>query len=142
MNSATVTSEPIAASASQKPAGTGRIMAIDALRGFDMFWILGAGEFVVALRRMNPGPVTNFLADQLEHKPWEGFAFYDLIFPLFVFIVGVSLVFSLTQSLEQTGPAATRRKIFRRFILLYLLALIFSGGVATEWPDIRLLGVL
>src|SRR5437899_6086932 len=119
-----------------------RIMAIDALRGFDMFWILGADAFVRGLERINGGPIVAGLAAQLEHKDWRGFAFYDLIFPLFVFIVGVSLVFSLTKSLEQTGPAATRRKIFRRFILLYLLALIFSGGVATEWPDIRLLGVL
>src|SRR5881394_898106 len=142
MNSATVTSEPIAASASQKPAGTGRIMAIDALRGFDMFWILGAGEFVVALRRMNPGPVTNFLADQLEHKPWEGFHFYDLIFPLFVFIVGVSLVFSLTKQIEKGGRHDAMKRIFRRSVLLFVVALLYSGGVSSAWPDIRLMGVL
>jgi len=123
-------------------APTQRLVSLDALRGFDMFWILGAGEFVVALRRMQPSPVTNFLADQLEHKPWEGFGFYDLIFPLFVFIVGVSLVFSLTKSLERDGMARTHVKIFRRFVVLFALALIYSGGVAKEWPGIRLMGVL
>src|SRR5438874_2805211 len=119
-----------------------RIMAIDALRGFDMFWILGADAFVRGLEKINGGPIVAGLAAQLEHKDWRGFGFYDLIFALFVFSVVVSLVFSLTKSLEQTGPAVTRRKIFRRFVLLFLLALIYSGGVAREWPEIRLLGVL
>src|SRR5467141_1143555 len=98
-----------------------RIMAIDALRGFDMFWILGADSFVRGLEKINGGPIVAGLAAQLEHKDWRGFAFYDLIFPLFVFIVGVSLVFSLTKSLQQEGPVATRRKIFRRFVLLFVL---------------------
>src|SRR6266516_1115105 len=109
------TAEPVIAS----PISTGRVMAIDALRGFDMFWILGANELVYALRRMSGGPVTTFLATQLDHKEWQGFAFYDLIFPLFVFIVGVSLVFSLTKSLERDGQRRTHVKIFRRFILLF-----------------------
>ena len=60
-------------------------MSLDALRGFDMFWILGADALVHALSRMSANPVTNFLGAQLTHKDWEGFAFYDLIFPLFVF---------------------------------------------------------
>src|SRR5436190_20263596 len=141
MNTAAA-AEPVAAPQTQKSVSTGRIMAIDALRGFDMFWILGANELVYALKRMNPVPVTNFFAGELEHKPWEGFAFYDLIFPLFVFIVGVSLVFSLTKSLERDGMARTHWKIVRRFVLLYILALIYSGGVSKMWPDIRLMGVL
>src|SRR5712671_2601253 len=73
-------------------SGVKRIMAIDALRGFDMFWILGADAFVRGLEKINGGPIVAGLAAQLEHKDWRGFAFYDLIFPLFVFIVGVSLV--------------------------------------------------
>src|SRR5437773_11814770 len=82
---------------------TQRLMSVDALRGFDMFWIIGAGSLVTALNRMSQTGPTQFLANQLEHVPWEGFHFYDLIFPLFVFIVGVSLVFSLTKTLEQAG---------------------------------------
>ena len=137
-----VAAEPAAPPQAETLSSKSRIMAIDALRGFDMFWILGANEFVYALKRMQGGPVTNFLAGQLEHKPWQGFAFYDLIFPLFVFIVGVSLVFSLTKSVERDGLARTHVKIVRRFVLLFILALIYSGGVSTEWPNIRLLGVL
>src|SRR5256885_12061418 len=135
-------SGPSTTESSSAPLPSRRIVAIDALRGFDMFWILGADAFVRGLEKINGGPIIASLSAQLEHKDWRGFAFYDLIFPLFVFIVGVSLVFSLTKSLEQNGPTVTRRKIFRRFVLLFLLALIYSGGVAREWPEIRLLGVL
>jgi len=78
-------------------------MSVDALRGFDMFWIIGADSLVAALNRISRTGPTNFLAGQLEHAEWEGFHFYDLIFPLFVFIVGVSLVFSLSKTMAQAG---------------------------------------
>src|SRR5215831_2995471 len=80
-----------------------RVMSVDALRGFDMFRILGADSLVYALNRMSQTAPTQFLATQLEHAEWEGFHFYDLIFPLFVFLVGVSMVYSLTRLLERGG---------------------------------------
>src|SRR5438445_9897937 len=125
------------------PATAGqRLMSVDALRGFDMFWIIGADSLVAALNRMSHTPVTSFLASQLEHADWEGFHFYDLIFPLFVFIVGVSLVFSLTKTIEGVGRAEALKRIFRRGILLFLLGIFYSGGFSSPWPDIRLMGVL
>jgi len=117
-------------------------MSVDALRGFDMFWIIGADSLVAALNRMSHTPVTGFLAGQLEHADWEGFHFYDLIFPLFIFIVGVSLVFSLTKTIEQAGRAEALKRIVRRSLLLYLLCIFYSGGFSSPWPDIRLMGVL
>jgi predicted acyltransferase len=119
-----------------------RWMSVDALRGFDMFWILGAGGLVKGLKEFAHSPTADFLAQQLSHKPWEGFAFYDLIFPLFNFLIGVSIVFSLTRILERSGPRAAHSRIVRRFVLLFLLGIFYSGGFAYEWPNIRLLGVL
>ena len=125
-----------------------RVVSVDALRGFDMFWILGGDSLAAALQEMSRGKegvlaaAGNFAGTQLEHVEWAGFRFYDLIFPLFVFIVGVSLVFSLTRLVEQEGKAAAHRRVLRRFVLLFVLALIYSGGVSKLWPDIRLLGVL
>src|SRR6266404_685183 len=119
-----------------------RLMSVDALRGFDMFWIIGADSLVYALNRMSKSRGTEFLADQLEHAEWEGFHFYDLIFPLFVFIVGVSLVFSLSKSIEQVGRGEALKRVFRRSVLLYLVALFYSGGFSSPWPDMRLMGVL
>ena len=119
-----------------------RLMSVDALRGFDMFWIIGADSLVYALHKMSPSRPTSFLADQLDHAEWEGFHFYDLIFPLFIFIVGVSLVFSLTKTIEQAGRAEALKRVFRRGILLFIIGIFYSGGFTNAWPDMRLLGVL
>src|SRR5262249_44759914 len=108
------TDQTVAPASTNPAAGSQRIVAIDALRGFDMFWILGGEGLFHALDRMDGGPVTSALAAQFTHKEWAGFAFYDLIFPLFVFIVGVSIVFSLTKSVQKDGLPATHNKIARR----------------------------
>src|ERR1051326_3971923 len=119
-----------------------RLVSVDALRGFDMFWIIGAEELVHALNKISNTGLIRTLADQLTHEDWEGFHFYDLIFPLFVFIVGVALVFSLSKHIATAGKSAALRRVFRRSVLLFGLAIIYSGGFSRDWPDIRLLGVL
>ena len=124
-----------------KPTST-RLMSIDALRGFDMFWIIGADALVSALNRMSQTAPTRFLATQLDHVEWQGFHFYDLIFPLFVFIVGVSLVFSLSKTIAQVGRPEAVKRVVRRGILLFLLGIFYYGGFSNTWPGIRLMGVL
>lgn len=119
-----------------------RLMSLDALRGFDMFWIVGAGALVESLRKVSDAGWIQGFATQLEHVAWEGFHFEDLIFPMFVFIVGVSLVFSLGRALEQGGRRAAVWRIVRRAALLYLLGIFYYGGFATPFEEIRLLGVL
>jgi predicted acyltransferase len=119
-----------------------RLMSLDALRGFDMFWILGADSFVYAFHEMAPNAVTKFFAVQLDHAEWAGFHFYDLIFPMFVFMMGVSTVFSLTKIIATEGRAAAVKRVLRRGILLFVIALIYSGGFTNPWPDMRLMGVL
>ncbi len=119
-----------------------RLMSVDALRGFDMFWIIGADSLVYALNRMTKSKPTEFLADQLEHVSWQGFHFYDLIFAMFVFIMGVSVVFSLTKIIQQRGRAGALKRVVLRSVLLFAVALIYSGGMSSSWPDIRVMGVL
>lgn len=123
-------------------ASSRRVVSVDALRGFDMFWIVGASWLVFGLDQMtHSGPVA-FLARQLEHAEWEGFHALDLVFPLFVFIVGVSMVFSLSRILERDGRKEALKRIFRRTVLLFLCGIFLSGGLSGRWPDIRLMGVL
>lgn len=117
-------------------------MSLDALRGFDMFWIIGADSLVAALNKMSRSGPTEFLANQLEHAAWEGFRFYDLIFPLFIFMMGASVVFSLTKILATEGRAAAIQRVLRRGVLLFLVGIIYSGGFTSPWPDMRLMGVL
>jgi predicted acyltransferase len=131
-----------ARSATAIAGSTPRLMSLDALRGFDMFWIIGAEDLVHALHKISDTGIARGLADQLTHEDWEGFRFYDLIFPLFVFIVGVSLVFSLSRTIETAGRASAVKRVIRRGVLLFILGIFYSGGFSTSGPDIRLLGVL
>jgi predicted acyltransferase len=122
---------------------SGRIASIDALRGFDMFWITGAEEVIHSLYKVNHSSLMNGLNLQFQHVAWQGFRFYDLIFPLFLFIVGLVLPFSLTRRLE-TG--ASRSQIYwhlvRRLILLFFLGLVYNGLLDFNFHELRIPGVL
>ncbi len=131
---------PAAPAAATPPPA--RLVSLDALRGFDMFWILGADALVHALAKVFDVAPLRVLAGQLDHKAWAGFAFYDLIFPLFVFMAGVSVVFSLNRLIETHGRAAAVKRVLWRGGLLFALGLFYAGGFQTKWPDIRVLGVL
>lgn len=123
--------------------GQGRLLSLDALRGFDMFWILGADNLAQGLKAWAPqSPLARGIAYQLDHAPWVGFRFYDLIFPLFVFIIGVSIVFSLSRRLEQGNKSEVTTQIIRRALILYLLGIISYFGIARGIDGVRLLGVL
>jgi len=119
-----------------------RVMALDALRGFDMFWIVGGEELVHALYKALPLGSLQILDRQMDHKAWAGVAFYDLIFPLFVFIVGASLVFSLSRTIEREGKAAAIKRIFFRAIVLYIFGLLVYGGISEGVDHVRWMGVL
>lgn len=82
------------------------------------------------------------LATQLNHVAWEGFRFYDLIFPMFVFIVGVSLVFSLTKAIASHGKIAATKRIITRSVLLWFIGVLYYGGWSDGVDQIRMLGVL
>jgi predicted acyltransferase len=117
-------------------------MSLDALRGFDMFWIVGGEEIVHALYKAWPCGPLHFLNIQMDHKAWDGVTFYDLIFPLFIFIVGASLVFSVSRMIERIGKSAALKRIFFRSLILYLLGLFFYGGLAKGLDHVRWMGVL
>ena len=133
---------PAQTSAESLPAAAGRIRSVDALRGFDMFWILGAVPLVKALDKMSGNAFTRFLTAQLTHVQWAGVVFYDFIFPLFLFIIGVSLVFSLDRALVRDGRAKVAGHIVRRSVLLFLFGVFYSGGLSHRWPDVAMGGVL
>ena len=101
--------ESVPAELSQEatPSRSERLISIDALRGFDMFWIVGGDDIAKAAARWWNTPESKAFAEQFEHVGWEGFRFYDLIFPLFLFTVGVVLPFSLRK--YQTGRSVESR---------------------------------
>jgi predicted acyltransferase len=117
-------------------------VSVDALRGFDIFWIMG-GDFIVrSLPKIRDSSAARRLAAQMEHCEWVGFHFYDLIFPLFIFIVGVAITFSVPRMIERTGKAAAIRRIVIRSVVLFLLGIFYMGGVAYGFEEVYLAGVL
>jgi len=120
-----------------------RLVSIDALRGFDMFWIIGGGTFFASLADVHSHPVTETIRLQLEHVEWEGFRFEDLIYPLFMFIMGVVLPFSLSRRRERRqGRTALYLHVVKRSAVLILLGLIMNGLLRFDWPQMRWPGVL
>jgi predicted acyltransferase len=125
-----------------------RVLSIDALRGFDMFWIMGADSLAQKLLALVPatgiaGISTAWasgLIDQFEHVEWEGFRFYDLIFPLFLMLVGCSIPFSLSKLGDDR--AKVHRRILKRTILLVFMGLIYNGIQNFDWQNLRWMGVL
>lgn len=117
-------------------------MSVDALRGFDMFWILGGDYMVRSLTAIHDSPLTRGLAAQMEHCAWAGFHFYDLIFPLFIFIVGISIVFSVRRMVERAGRANAVKRIICRSVILFLLGIFYMGGIAEGFSNVYLAGVL
>jgi predicted acyltransferase len=126
---------------SGRDAGKQRLQSIDALRGFDMFWIIRGDSLFRAIATWLGFPA---LALQMQHVEWDGFRFYDLIFPLFLFIVGVVLPFSLTKytGADRSSRAPVYRRIFQRAVLLILLGFVYSNVLQFNFAEFRWPGVL
>lgn len=102
-----------------------RLVSIDALRGFDMLMIAGAGAVIHQLDGKTGWPWVDAVAKQFTHPAWFGFTFYDCIFPLFLFLAGVSIPFSLSKAIAQGTPKTTLyQKAFVRLLILAALGFL------------------
>ena len=122
-----------------------RLLSIDALRGFDMLLISGGGTFLVLLENKTGLAGVDWIADQLKHPTWNGFTFYDFIFPLFLFIAGVSMAFSLNKGIEMgLSKSELYKKAFWRMLILVILGIIDKNQPVTffEPSQIRVASVL
>jgi predicted acyltransferase len=122
---------------------TKRLMSLDALRGFDMFWIVGGESVIVALLALTGWKGFQVILDQLEHPEWNGFLFLDLVFPLFIFISGVAMPYSLGRRLEQQHSLAQLHwHVIRRGLVLVLLGLVYQGLLRFDFASLRYPSVL
>ena len=119
-----------------------RMLSVDALRGFDMFWIIGGEEVAKALEALGGGWLLTAISEQLKHVEWAGFRFYDGIFPLFLFLVGVSITLSMDRMLASVGRGGALARIARRSVLLFAVGVFYYGGFSRAWPDVQVSGVL
>ncbi len=122
---------------------TQRATSIDALRGFDMLWIIGGEGILRSLHPICPHPTTAWISTQLTHVQWQGFHFYDLIFPMFLFLAGAALPFSIARRQER-GESRGRlyAHIAQRAAALILLGLIYEGLLEFNFAQMRWSAVL
>ena len=105
-----------------------RVVSLDALRGFDMFWIIGGSWIFAALYDLDQNPLTLWIRTQLTHVEWEGFRFWDIIMPLFLFIVGAAMPFSFGKRRERGDrPRKILGHALKRFVILFFLGMVAQG---------------
>lgn len=121
-----------------------RLMSLDALRGFVMFWITGGEWIVPALAKVTGSSFLLWFAEkQLNHVPWEGCAAEDLIFPVFLFLAGVSIPFSIGRRQENGEPRWRLSLVaLRRAVLLIFLGLVYNGLLRQGFTGMRYASVL
>jgi predicted acyltransferase len=102
-----------------------RFLSLDVLRGLDMFFLVGFAGIFKALPELSDNEVFSWLANQCEHPEWQGFTAWDLIFPMFIFIVGVAMPFSFSKRLKSDGGKKELFKhVLTRAIVLSVLGVI------------------
>lgn len=110
------------------PGGSDRLVSLDALRGFDMFWLLGGQQIVAALAAgAAAGSVLDRLHQQFEHAEWAGFRFYDFIFPWFLFLIGMAVPLAI----ERRRQRGDRPAQIARHALLRFAGMVFFGWWVT-----------
>jgi len=102
-------------------SGTKRLFSLDAFRGFTMFWIVGGTALVAGLQKLTPNPVLNGLVYELSHTDWQGLRFYDLIWPSFMLMTGMSLPFSYAKRSQTQSHHQIFMRALRRCLVLFLL---------------------
>ena len=129
-----------------KTITNGRLVSLDALRGFVMFWIMSGEHIIHALAKAAPIPVFVWMSSQLHHTEWEGITFYDMIFPIFLFVAGVSMPYSFEKKMSIAGvntpmelPAREKKKIYlsmlKRTCILIFLGFIVNGLLRFDGYD-------
>lgn len=104
-----------------------RLASLDALRGFDLFLLVFFQPVFVAVAQQVDLPWLNCVLLQFEHAEWEGFRFWDLVMPLFLFMAGASMPFSFEK--YRSDRVAAYRKVLRRFVILFFLGMIVQGNL-------------
>jgi predicted acyltransferase len=111
-------------------------MSIDALRGFDMFWIVGGDKVFLALVALFVSPIPAAVKEQMTHVPWEGFVAWDLIMPLFLFIVGAAMPFAFAKRVQpDRSKLAVYPRILVRVLVLWVFGMIVQGNLLAYDPS-------
>jgi len=120
-----------------------RLQSLDTLRGFDMAMLVGGAGIIIALAKLTGWNWMEAVATQMHHVKWEGFRFYDLIFPLFMFISGVAIPYAINSKLEKgVAQSVLFKKIFIRLLALIGFGFLYNGLLSRGFTNFRYVSVL
>ncbi|MDO5523629.1 MAG: DUF5009 domain-containing protein [Bacteroidia bacterium] len=112
-----------------------RLESLDILRGFDLFMLVFFQPvFVAFARHWADIPAVSFFLNQFDHVEWVGFTTWDLVMPLFLFMVGAAMPFSFEKYRNNPDKSTIYKKIFRRFIILFILGAVIQGNLLSLDP--------
>ena len=118
---------------------TERLVSLDALRGFDMFWITGGTAILLGLGKVIQRPLFDKFLEQFEHVRWQGLHFYDLIWPLFMFIMGAAIPLGVERrrARGQTDRTLLLHAVWRA-IVMFCLGTVTQGNLLLfDWSRFR-----
>ena len=120
-----------------------RLQSLDALRGFDMLFIMGGAAIVKAFYILIPNGLFETLAKSMEHPQWNGLSHHDTIFPLFLFIAGISFPFSFANHIEKgNSQFSIYKTVIRRGIILTIMGILYNGFFNLDFANMRIASVL
>ena len=120
-----------------------RLMSLDALRGFDMLFISGLTGLIMAICKLVPNGSECWLHQTMMHAQWNGLTHHDTIFPLFLFIAGVSFPFSYAKQQENGLPRKSIYwKILKRTFILIFLGMVYNAFFKLDFENMRICSVL
>lgn len=112
-----------------------RLGSLDVLRGFDLFCLVFFQPLLMSLARAMKVPWMDAVISQFEHVNWEGFTFWDLIMPLFLFMAGASMPFAFAKYLEIGSKKRLWRRILKRVVLLWIFGMMVQGNLLAFDPN-------
>jgi len=117
-----------------------RLASLDAVRGFDMFFIMGGEALICAIAALLGFPEFH---KSFGHVPWHGLQFMDTVFPTFLFLAGVSFPFSAEKSRERgLSDSKIALKALRRGLTLVVLGLVYGTLLKLDFATMRVWSVL
>ena len=113
-----------------------RLLSLDVLRGLDLFLLVALQPVLLAvLRQLDCDALNDTLLYQLDHAQWEGMRVWDLVMPLFLFMSGVTMPYSLPKYRTQNGDLKVWTRVVKRFALLFLLGMLVQGNILAFNPE-------
>ena len=113
-----------------------RLESLDALRGFDLLFLVAISDLVEELAEVIDKPWMGAVMECFTHKKWEGFSPWDLVMSLFMFMAGVAIPFALAGGKEQgTRSKKIYWRLVRRFLLLWIFGMMVQGNLLAFDPQ-------